>query len=209
LVLQWSKTPNVFVLTKTSGKWTSSEPTGTLRKEAGLTGPVEDAFMSSFMFVRSDRQAGSTISSPRGQIANYPTPQKCGATSSVADAPVKDDTGISDDDIASKNLILLGDPSSNRLLARMLKRLPLKWTAKELNFKGQAYDAAHHAPILIFPNPLNPKHYVVLNSGIDFRNDATAPTRCKRLSSRIGRSLTSIRRGSEVAREGCRRWVFR
>jgi hypothetical protein len=27
-------------------------------------------------------------------------------------------------------------------------------------------------PILIFPNPLNPRRYVVLNSGIDFRNDA-------------------------------------
>ena len=68
--------------------------------------------------------------------------------------------------------MLWGDPSSNRLLSRLLKRLPLKWNREKLIFKDQTYDAAHHAPVLIFPNPLNPKRYVVLNSGIDFRNDA-------------------------------------
>ena len=36
---------------------------------------------------------------------------------------------------------------------------------------GQASSiaAATHAPILIYPNPLNPKKYVVLNSGFTFR----------------------------------------
>ena len=29
--------------------------------------------------------------------------------------------------------------------------------------------AAHHVPILIYPNPLNPTKYVVLNSGFTFR----------------------------------------
>jgi hypothetical protein len=28
------------------------------------------------------------------------------------------------------------------------------------------------APIFIFPNPLSPNHYVLLNSGVDFRTDA-------------------------------------
>ena len=40
--------------------------------------------------------------------------------------------------------------------------------------RGYTLDAAHHAPILIFPNPLNPQRYVVLNSGIDFRDDPVA-----------------------------------
>ena len=31
------------------------------------------------------------------------------------------------------------------------------------------YPVATHAPILIFPNPLNPNRYVVLNSGFTFR----------------------------------------
>ena len=33
----------------------------------------------------------------------------------------------------------------------------------------ERYPAATHAPILIYPNPLNPKKYVVLNSGFTFR----------------------------------------
>ena len=32
--------------------------------------------------------------------------------------------------------------------------------------------AAHHAPILIYPNPLNPNRYVVTNSSFTFREYA-------------------------------------
>jgi hypothetical protein len=39
-------------------------------------------------------------------------------------------------------------------------------------FNGHTYEAGHVVPILIFPNPLKPEHYVVLNSGMDLRNDA-------------------------------------
>ena len=57
------------------------------------------------------------------------------------------------------------------MLAKIIAQLPVKWDAKELVFRGQIYAAANHAPILVFPNPLNPARYVVLNSGIDFRAD--------------------------------------
>ena len=33
----------------------------------------------------------------------------------------------------------------------------------------KTYEAGHHVPVLIYPNPLNPKRYVVLNSGFTFR----------------------------------------
>jgi hypothetical protein len=88
------------------------------------------------------------------------------------DAPVKDDSAVTDADIADSNLILWGDPSSNALLAKILPKLPLKWDGQTLEFRGYTLDASHHAPILIFPNPLNPRRYVVLNSGIDFREEA-------------------------------------
>jgi hypothetical protein len=88
------------------------------------------------------------------------------------EAPVKDDTAVSEEDIAGRNLILWGDPASNRLLARILSGLPLRWDARALEFRGRSHDAAHHAPVLIFPNPLNPARYVVLNSGIDLREHA-------------------------------------
>ncbi len=85
------------------------------------------------------------------------------------DAQVRDDKDVTDADIANSNLILWGDPASNRVLARIADRLPVKWTAEGIALGGKQYAAATHAPILIFPNPLNPKKYVVLNSGFTFR----------------------------------------
>ena len=50
-----------------------------------------------------------------------------------------------------------------------IRCLPLQWNASELVLAGKRFSAATHSPILIFPNPLNPSRYVVLNSGFTFR----------------------------------------
>jgi dienelactone hydrolase len=166
---------------KEAGKWTFKDATFAdarwrkqTRKIPGLSGPINDAFMDPFLFVR-----------PTGKPLN----EKVGAWTDAelrhatkmwrdifrGDAPVKDDTAVTADDIATKHLVLWGDASSNRLLAKMLAggKLPLTWTAQQLTFRGKNYDAAHHAPVLIFPNPLSAQpRYVVLNSGIDFREEA-------------------------------------
>src|SRR5204863_9254613 len=82
---------------------------------------------------------------------------------------VREDTAISDADIASSNLVLWGDPGSNRVLARIAGKLPVTWTKDSVTVGGKQWAASTHAPILIYPNPLNPKKYVVLNSGFTFR----------------------------------------
>ena len=85
------------------------------------------------------------------------------------DARVKSDTEITDADLASANLVLWGDPQSNRLLSRIVGRLPVRWDAKEIRLGEKTFPAGNHSPILIFSNPLNPKRYVVVNSGFTFR----------------------------------------
>src|SRR5262249_30718490 len=82
---------------------------------------------------------------------------------------VKDDSEITDADIAAHNLALWGDPGSNRILARIAARLPIRWTSDAVTVGERRFPAATHAPILIYPNPLNPRRYVVLNSGFTFR----------------------------------------
>lgn len=148
----------------------SSEEHG-LRKTHGLQGPIDDAFMDSFIMVR-----------PTGKPLN----EKIGAwavndlTNAVAqwrlqfrgEARVKDDSAITAGDIASSNLILWGDPQSNQLLARIARKLPLHWDAKGVRVGGKSYSADEHVPVMIFPNPLNPKHYVVLNTGFTFSTEA-------------------------------------
>ena len=84
------------------------------------------------------------------------------------DAPVKDDTAVTDADIDAANLILWGDPHSNQLLKRILSKLPLKWDVGSVSIGSSSGAADKLAPMMIFPNPLNPKRYVVLNSGFTF-----------------------------------------
>jgi hypothetical protein len=155
---------------KEDGKWKAGPILGR-RKYAGLTGPIDDAFMGSFLFVRP---TGKPLNDKVGQWAagELAHASKMWRDIFRGDAPVKDDSAVTDADIADSNLILWGDPSSNALLAKILPKLPLKWDGQTLEFRGYALDASHHAPILIFPNPLNPRRYVVLNSGIDFREEA-------------------------------------
>ncbi|MDZ4289613.1 MAG: hypothetical protein U0984_16730 [Prosthecobacter sp.] len=85
------------------------------------------------------------------------------------DAPAKADKELSDADIAANNLVLWGDPQSNAVLAKIIGKLPIQWTKDKLVVNGKTYDAANHAPVLIFPNPLNPRHYVVINSSLTYR----------------------------------------
>jgi len=84
------------------------------------------------------------------------------------EAQVKDDAQVTDEDIARNNLVLWGDPGSNAILARIAAKLPVEWTATGLKMGNFSYPR-NHAPILIYPNPLNPEKYVVVNSGFTFR----------------------------------------
>ncbi|WP_165074129.1 prolyl oligopeptidase family serine peptidase [Paludisphaera rhizosphaerae] len=155
---------------KVDGRWTLAGPDDgtTLAKRHGLQGPIDDAFFESFLMVR-----------PTGAAAH----EKVGAWASAemshavdrwrkqfrGQARVKDDKDVSEADIASSNLVLWGDPGSNAVLAKILDRLPVKWTNDRVEIAGQSHDAATSAPILIYPNPLNPKRYIVLNSGFTYR----------------------------------------
>jgi Prolyl oligopeptidase family len=162
--------PDFAHFRKSGGKWTvvPNATVAGLHKVHGLQGPIDDAFLDSFVFVSP---TGAPLSPAAGQwvaseekraIAEWHRQFR-------GDAQVRADKDVTDADIASSNLVLWGDPSSNRILARIADRLPVKWTAEGVMLGGKRYDAATHAAILIFPNPLNPKKYVVLNSGFTFR----------------------------------------
>ena len=154
------------------GKWALAPAAPTTGKIPGVTGPIDDAFVDSFLFVRptgkplNDKVGAWTKSEMERAITEWRRVFR-------GDVRVKDDTALTADDVANANLILWGDPSSNAALAKLLARLPLKWTAQQLTLGVLSVSAADHAPILIYPNPANPKRYVVLNSGFTFREGST------------------------------------
>jgi hypothetical protein len=85
------------------------------------------------------------------------------------DARIKDDKDVTEADIAAHNLILWGDPSSNSVLAKISGKLPVQWEKDAVRVGAETYSASDHVPVLIYPNPLNPKRYIVINSGFTFR----------------------------------------
>ena len=141
---------------------------GTLRKRHGLQGPIDDAFMDSFLMVRPTGKAmndkvGKWAADEMKHAIDHWRKQFRG------EARVKDDSAVSADDIAAHHLVLWGDPSSNQLLAKIAAKLPIRWDVNGIRVGDERYDSAHHVPVLIYPNPLNPKRYVVINSGFTFR----------------------------------------
>lgn len=135
-----------------------------LAKKPKLAGPIDDAFNDRFLVV------------PPEGIGFHPDTQTA-ASAALDEAratwarffrgSLREKAGreITSTDLADSHLILFGDPKSNPIIARILPQLPIQWTSEKLTVAGHTYTAAQHLPLLIFPNPLNPARYVVLNSG--------------------------------------------
>ena len=147
------------------------QPSQGLRKRHNLQGPIDDALMDRFLFVKptgqSDHPKFQTWSdSEMARAAEHWRRHFRG------EARMKNDTDITPDDIAESNLILWGDPQSNAVLQRIAPQLPLKWTPTAIRVGSDDYSTQDHALILVYPNPLNPQRYVVLNSGFTYRDYA-------------------------------------
>ncbi len=156
------------VIERSANRWTIAK-TPTRGKRAGLQGPIDDAFTGSFLCVRGTGtpchpaiHAWATARLAQFQ-ADWPRYFR-------GDLPVKDDTDVTPEDLAGKNLILFGDAESNSWIAKVLPHLPIVWNRSDLRVGGRAYSAEHHAPVLIQPNPLpgGSGRYVVFNSGHTF-----------------------------------------
>jgi dienelactone hydrolase len=136
-------------------------------KRHGLQGPIDDAFMSSFVCIRgtgqpwnenADQWSKWTLERFSLEFAQWMR----------ADVRVIDDHVVDEETIARNHLILFGDPGSNAIIKRIFEQLPVAWTSDRLQIGNQTWPAADHGLSLIFPNPLNPAKYVVLNSGQTF-----------------------------------------
>ncbi len=164
--------PVALVFEKTAGRWRALGPpdevpeTG-LRKKPGLQGPIDDAFRDAFLAVR-----------PTGQPLNEAPHDEALAIADLfakeypkwlrADVPARQDSQVTPADIDSRHLVLFGDPGSNSVLAQIASRLPIRWNRESITVGERHYSADQHLLVMIYPNPLNPERYVVINSGHTF-----------------------------------------
>jgi hypothetical protein len=136
-------------------------------KRPGLQGPIDDAFMSSFVCVRGTGQPWNENANQWSQWTLERFALEF-AQWMRGDVRIVDDVAVDEKSISENHLILFGDPGSNAVLKKILSELPVQWTADQLQIGEQKWSAADHSLSLIFPNPLNPSKYVVLNSGHTF-----------------------------------------
>ena len=142
------------------GKWQLGTPSRPkLAKRPGLQGPVDDAFLSRFLYVRPTGSPQDPVVHAWA-IAEMERGIREWRNIFRGEVRVKNDTEVTPADMAESNLILWGDAGSNAVLARLAGRLPV--IARE---RGQAL-------VMIYPNPAAPARYVVLNSGFTFREEA-------------------------------------
>jgi len=138
-----------------------------LNKRRDLQGPIDDAFMQPFVCVQG---SGTPWSKSQADWARW-TLLRFGREFDKwlrGRIRVVKDTEVDDAMIAANNLVLWGDPGSNSVMARVIKRLPVEWTPSAMRVSGKSYDPDSHGLSMIYPNPLNPRRYVVINSGHTF-----------------------------------------
>jgi S-formylglutathione hydrolase FrmB len=166
------------VVGERGGKWVCLGREGAVKlagKRPGLQGPIDDAFTRPFLCVRG---TGAAWNPAVGAWADAGLKRFAYEWSRYfrGELPVKDDTEMTEADLRRCNLVLFGDPGSNRWIREALPKLPVRWTRSELEADGRRYPAADHAPVLIQPNPLRggEGRYLVLNSGHTFHEKELA-----------------------------------
>lgn len=152
---------------RNNGKWMPAGAVSGLHKKHDLQGPIDDAFMDSFVFVEPDGKGWRTAvdSWVRDELADARFQWR---RQMRGEARTKTVAAVDATDIANSHLVLWGDPKSNSLLARILPFLPIDWTEASLRIGGSEYAVGENVPVLVFPNPLNPEKYVVINSGMTY-----------------------------------------
>ncbi len=158
-------------LVKSGGGWkavpAAYAPTG-LHKVPGLQGPVDDAFMEPFLVVLPDAPSKNPQIEQwvQSELAHF---LRRWREVFRGEARVKKASEVTPADASQYHLVCWGDAGSNSIIQKVLPKLPLKWDAGKVGVGGDSFSAETHVPILIYPNPLQPIRYIVLNSGPTFR----------------------------------------
>lgn len=152
-----------------TAEWTSLiDDDQQLRKRPGLQGPIDDAFCDRFAIVLPSRPAR------HGQVQRWIDRETAyfkdrWARLMRGDVQIVMDRDLTDDQIETCNLICFGDFSSNRFLFDVAEMLPIEWTRDMLRVGDETFDPVKYAPAFCYPNPMNPQRYLVVNSGMTFR----------------------------------------
>jgi predicted esterase len=133
-----------------------------LRKTARVEGPIGHAYESKFLLVKGTVGSKGENSENASQATAFASDWNSVLHASIA--PVTD-SSITDDDIATSNLILFGTADSNSLIKSVNDQLPVRIWRDRIVAGAMEYQGSNYGLYMVFPNPLNPDKYVVISHG--------------------------------------------
>ncbi len=166
-------------LEKGANGWSTAKNSRGPRKTHALQGPIDDAFLDPYLLVRP-------TGVPWNQAAHDQAMRMLARFDRVyarwyrAHPRVKDDKDVTPEDFKRYHVALFGDPGSNRWIAKLAPKLPLRWNRESIAAGSKSFAAASHVPAFVYPNPMAPSKYVVINSGLtiderEYQSDYSMP----------------------------------
>jgi hypothetical protein len=167
-----------FYLEKHEGKWRelqgaqSGSPYFT-EKQGFRSGPIDDAFKGRFVVIGPDAPANDEVA--RWSSAEFAHFQKRWRGLMRGDAIVKTPANIrKGSEMTDASIVLWGTPSSNSMVRELFTAgdVPFQWDKESIHDAGKAgisVPAKGHALAMVYPSPYGRGPYIVLNSGLTFR----------------------------------------
>lgn len=137
------------------------DPEGELTKRPGLSGPITDAYYDRMIHVYGTGVAADTealrAAAERGAkgwpLWSWDIRQEVLADTEVTEAHLRD-----------AHVVLYATPGSNALLERIASRLPIGVDASAVTVGGARYEGAGVGVRFVYPNPLSPSRYVIVQA---------------------------------------------
>ncbi|HIA02555.1 MAG TPA: hypothetical protein EYN66_11700, partial [Myxococcales bacterium] len=153
-----------------NGHWSiapsSSPPRG--YKHAGVSGPLDDIMFAPHTFIigTQDPEQRSVNTLLAHEDAGYLRHRNHDIF-----FPLLLDSSPAADKALKGNIVLYGNPSSNRLLKKVLAtgKLPIRFERDAIIVGKKRYSGKDVGIKMIFPNPFNPNSYVVIVAGTTWR----------------------------------------
>jgi hypothetical protein len=80
--------------------------------------------------------------------------------------PIKSDSQVTDQDLKSNHLLLIGRPTTNRITQKFVSSIPVKFGSASVNVRGKTYAAADTAVIVAAVNPAFGRFSIVVVAGL-------------------------------------------
>ena len=146
---------------KTADRWRHAQPKA-IGKRPGLSGPITDAYYDRLVHVYGTQ-------TPKHTDALKKTASRAARGWPLWGWDIKQevvpDTALSPAQIKDAHLVLYGAPGDNRVLDEIASKLPITVDSEAVVVGEQRFTGTRLGVRFVYPNPLNPKRYVIVQSG--------------------------------------------